>query len=281
MHAKGILLSGTFQPTPEAAKLTRAPHANRPSTPVWVRFSDSSGLPAVNDNDPQLASPRGLAIRFHLAEHVHTDIIAHSTDAFPARTAEEFLEFLRSVYASFVPNAPKPSPVEVFLGSHPAALNFVQTPKPFPASFARESHFARTPLRFTNAEGHNQFGRFRIRPTEGDQFLDATEAAAKSGSYLFDEITERIATNPIKLEIFVQIAKEGDVVDDSTAQWPEDREHVHFGTVTLTAIVPNNPAEQRHVIFDPIPRVDGIESAGDPLLDHRADLYLLSGRRRR
>src|SRR5262245_16888182 len=58
-HAKGLMCSGTFTPSPEAAKLTRAPHAARPSTPVVVRFSDSSGLPAVADNDPQLASPRG------------------------------------------------------------------------------------------------------------------------------------------------------------------------------------------------------------------------------
>ena len=39
--------------------------------------------------------------------------------------------------------------------------------------------------------------------------------------------------------------------------------------------------ERRKIIFDPLPRVDGIDSAGDPLTDVRADLYLLSGRRRR
>ncbi len=44
---KGLMCSGTFTPSPEAAKLTRAPHANRPSTPVTVRFSDSTGLPTI------------------------------------------------------------------------------------------------------------------------------------------------------------------------------------------------------------------------------------------
>jgi catalase len=39
--------------------------------------------------------------------------------------------------------------------------------------------------------------------------------------------------------------------------------------------------EQRKIIFDPLPRVDGIDSSGDPLTQVRADLYLLSGRRRR
>jgi catalase len=39
--------------------------------------------------------------------------------------------------------------------------------------------------------------------------------------------------------------------------------------------------ERRHIIFDPIPRVDGSESSDDPLTEVRADLSLLSGRRRR
>jgi hypothetical protein len=39
--------------------------------------------------------------------------------------------------------------------------------------------------------------------------------------------------------------------------------------------------ERRKIIFDPIPRVNGIDSAGDPLTALRSELYLLSGRRRR
>jgi hypothetical protein len=33
--------------------------------------------------------------------------------------------------------------------------------------------------------------------------------------------------------------------------------------------------------FDPIPRVDGIEASADPLFEPRANIYLMSGRRRR
>src|SRR5215467_3111658 len=72
-HAKGILLTGVFTPSSDAVSLTRAPHLQRPSTPVTVRFSDFAGVPTVPDNDPQAASPRGCAIRFHLAAHVHTE----------------------------------------------------------------------------------------------------------------------------------------------------------------------------------------------------------------
>src|ERR1700740_3475363 len=98
-HAKGLMCAGTFTPSKEAANLTRAPHANRPSTPVTVRYSDSTGLPTIPDNDPARSGPRGIAVRFHLADHVHTDIVAHSTNGFPVPTGEEFLAFLRAAAA--------------------------------------------------------------------------------------------------------------------------------------------------------------------------------------
>jgi len=38
---------------------------------------------------------------------------------------------------------------------------------------------------------------------------------------------------------------------------------------------------EQHIIFDPIPRVDGIEASADPLFEPRANIYLMTGRRRR
>ena len=279
VHAKGILLSGVFTPSPGGSSLTRAPHLHRQSTPVSVRFSDFAGVPTIPDNDPD-ASPRGIGIRFHLAEHVHTDIIGHSVDGFPTHTAEEFVEFLRAARASG-PAAPKPSPIELFLGTHPAALEFVQVPKPFPSSFAKESFYAVNAYKFTNQSDEGQYGRYRMRPDGGSDYLSAEAAAAKPASFLFDEIKERLAKGPVTLHIVVQLAAAGDVVDNSTVHWPEDRQQVEFGSIELTGAVPDNEAEQRRIIFDPIPRVDGIDPSADPLLNPRADVYLMSGRRRR
>jgi catalase len=213
-----------------------------------------------------------LAIRFHLGEHVHTDIIGHSVDGFPVRTPEEFLEFLRAAHAG--------APIQAFLAAHPAALAFVQAPKPIPTSFARESYFTVTAFKFTAEDGSTRFGRFRVRPEGGNDYLDAAAAAAKSANFLMDEIAERVSKGPVKLNIVVQLAASGDTVDDATAHWPEDRPQADFGTLALTAIAPDDN-EHRKIIFDPIPRVDGIDSSGDPLLEARAAVYLASGRRRR
>lgn len=278
-HAKGILLSGEFTPSPGAGLLTSAPHLQRASTPVTVRFSDGGGIPAIPDNDPN-ASPRGMAIRFHLGEHVHTDIIAHSVDGFPVRTAEELAEFLRAARASG-PDAAHPTPIESFLGSHPAALRFIQAPKPVPVSFAKESFFGVNAYKFTNADGVGCFGRYRIRPDGGGAYLSDDAAKAQSLNFLFDEIKERLAKGLAKIQIAVQLAAAGDIVDDSTIHWPDDRPETPFGTLHLHAVIANNDAEQQRIIFDPVPRVDGIDPSGDPLIEARANIYLTSGRRRR
>jgi catalase len=278
-HAKGIMLTGTFKPSAEAATLTKAPHIMRESTPVTVRFSDSTGIPLVPDNDPN-ANPRGFAIRFNLAEHVHTDIVGHSTDGFPTRTGQEFLELLKALATSDPKNLAG-SPLEAFLGSHPKALAFVQAPKPAPSSFARESYFGVTAMKFTNKDGVSRFGRYRIVPEAGNDHLDDAAAAAKSANYLMDEIAERVGKEPVKFRILVQLANDGDVVNDATIHWPEDRKLLELGTFALTAPVADLAHEQKQIIFDPIPRVEGIEPSNDPLLELRAAIYLLSGRRRR
>lgn len=278
-HAKGLLLTGTFTPSPDASALTAAPHITHPSTPVFARFSNSTGLPLMPDNDPN-ANPRGLAIRFQLAEHVHTDIISHSTDGFPTRTGAEFLEFLQAVVATD-PSKPHPTPIETFLGSHPAALAFVQAPKPNPVSFAQENYFGVTAFRFTNGQGESKFGRYRIVPEAGTEYLSDEGAKSRDANYLFDELRTRVAKAPIRFRILVQVAASSDVVDDATIHWPEDRPLVELGIVALTSVLADSDHEQKQIISDPIPRVGGIEASDDPLLELRAAIYLLSGRRRR
>jgi catalase len=280
VHAKGAMCLGTFTPSPAAATLTRAPHATRPTTPVLVRFSDFAGVPMVPDNDPNGASPRGIGIRFQLGEHVHTDIVGHSANGFPTRTGEEFLEFVRAIMASN-PNGPHPTPIEAFVGSHPGALRFVQMPKPFPTSFARESFFAVNAFKFTNAGGSSRYGRIQILPAAGNEYLDAEAAAKQTPNFLFDELSARLAKEPIKLRVVVQLAEAGDNVADATVSWPDSRTLLDFGTITVTARADDADPEIRKVIFDPIPRVEGMDPSDDPLIAVRAAIYLLSGRRRR
>jgi catalase len=78
----------------------------------------------------------------------------------------------------------------------------------------------------------------------------------------------------------VQLAGEGDEMADASITWPAGRPEVSFGTITLTGRAKDDPETQK-IIFDPVPRVDGIDSSGDPLTEVRSAIYLLSGWRRR
>jgi catalase len=221
-----------------------------------------------------------MAIRFHLAEHFHTDIVAHSHNGFPARTGEEFLEFLQAVAASG-PDCPNPPPIVAFLAAHPAARKFVEAPKPIPTSYAQQSYFAITAFKFSNANGESRFGRFRIRPEAGTAFLTSEQASKKTADFLAAELSERLAKGSLRFRVAVQLADSGDDATDATTPWPESRPEVEFGDIVITGRVDELAPERRKIIFDPLPRVDGIDSAGDPLTEVRSDLYLASGRRRR
>lgn len=158
----------------------------------------------------------------------------------------------------------------------------MQLPKPFPVSFSTQHFFSVNAFKLVDAEGKLTFVRYRIVPLAGFKALSPEEAKEESENYLFEELPKLLEAGPMVYKLAVQIAEEGDVTDDCCEHWPEDRKVVDLGTISLKGLVENDAAEQKHIIFDPIPRdVPGVEASADPLLDVRAAIYLLSGKERR
>ncbi|OBT60662.1 hypothetical protein VE03_09931 [Pseudogymnoascus sp. 23342-1-I1] len=284
-HAKGHVLTGTFTPTEKAAKLSSAPHFALPSTPLLARFSTSTGLPAIPDTDPN-ALPHGFAIRFQLPDRdgrrVHTDIISHSTPTFPTRTGAEFLELLTAIGASST-STESPNPAEKFLGSHPAAHYHVTNPPPVTGSYATDTFYGVNAFYLIDADGKKTAIRYRIVPSSSPTTLSAEELKAKPDNFLRTDLESRIGAGPLVFSLVAQVAASGDLTDDATALWPEDREIVELGKIELDALLDEEEGgkEQKCVIFDPIPRIEGVEESDDPLLELRAAIYLISGRERR
>jgi catalase len=94
-------------------------------------------------------------------------------------------------------------------------------------------------------------------------------------------MSERLTRGPVVFRVLVQLAEPGDNVTDATSLWPETRTALEFGVLTIPERVDELAPERRKMIFDPLLRVDGIDSAGDPITAIRSDIYLASGRRRR
>jgi catalase len=223
-------------------------------------------------------------VRFQLppvdGKRKHTDIIGHSTPHFPVQTGADFIAFLKALGGSPA-GTPSPTPIEQFLGSHPAALRFVQAPKPFPVSMATEQFFALNAFKFIAEDGKETNIRYQVLPELGHQTITNEEAASKSENYLFEEIVERVKAGPISFKLVAQIGEDGDPTDDITEEWPESRKIVQLGTIKINSVVEDSLKEQKVTIMDPIPRVEGIEPSADPILEFRAALYLISGRERR
>ncbi|KAK2044031.1 heme-dependent catalase [Colletotrichum somersetense] len=273
-HAKGVLLRGVFRPTSTAARLSRAQHFTNPETPAIARFSSSTGMPNLPDTESN-GNPRGLAVRFQLADYprrIHTDIVAHSTPFFPAPNGEEALAFFQSVASGNT---------DAYVASHRAALAFVQAPKPTPASFGRETYYSVNAFKMIAADGKETYVRYRWLPVRGEEYLEVEEVKSKPDNFLFDGVSEVLREGPIEFKLLVQVAGDDDVTDDCTIHWSTEREILDLGKLSLIELVENDPAAQKNIIFDPIPRVDGVSPSEDPLLQVRAGVYLISGRERR
>lgn len=277
-HAKGIMAEGTFKPSAEAAGISKAPHLQGAASPVLVRFSNATGVPTIPDASGN-SMPKGMAIRFTLPDGGITDIVAISVNGFPAATPEDFLGLLNAIAASG-PDVASPKPVEQFLASHPAAMKFVSTPKPAPVSFATESFFGVNAFAFTNAKGETQYGRYRIMPVSGTQFLTDAETAKQAPNYLMDELPARLGKQEAKYRIVLQLAAPGDNVDDPTAVWPDDRKQVELGVLTLKSAVANSQEAERTIMFNPLVLPDGIAPSNDPVLLARPGAYAVSYGRR-
>ena len=222
----------------------------------------------------------GLQYRFNLAEHVHTDIVSHSTDGFPTHDGEQFLAFLRAALRKRTRCSLSKADRTISRVASRCAGISCRHPSLSHSSFARETYFGVTAFAFTSAKGQSKFGRYRIVPVRGNDYLTNEQVTRLSPNYHYDELGRRVRKGPIRFVILVQVAAGGDVTDDATVHWPEDREIIEFGHIELTDVLEDSLAQQKHIIFDPIPRVDGIEPSADPLLELRAAIYLLSGRER-
>ncbi|GAA4021721.1 catalase family peroxidase [Actimicrobium antarcticum] len=276
-HAKGIVLTGSFTPSASAATLSKAPHFLQ-TVPVTVRFSNPTGIPTLPDASPN-ASPHGIAIRFQLPEGAVTDIVSISYNGFPVATPEDFLLFLNAV-ASTKPDSPKPTPVEQFLATHPAAMKFVSTPKPAPVSFSTLAFYGVNAFQFTNAKGQTEYARYRIEPLDGMKALTPEQASAAAPNYLMDELPTRVAKGPVKFRISAQIAAKGDSINDGTAVWPDDRPQIELGILSLDKMSPDSAAAEKLLAFNPLLLTDGIAPSADPVLLSRPIAYSVSVVRR-
>jgi catalase len=264
VHAKGVVVTGTFRPSVSAAAITTAPHLQKGVGTVTIigRFSNFTGFPDISDKDPN-ASPRGMAVRFILPDGTATDIVNHSFNGFPTSTSAEFAVLLRAIGASG-PDAPHPNLLEQFLATHPIAKTFLTTQNPPPVSWGTTAYFGVNSFKFTNAEGASCFVRYQFIPLAGEAYLDAQQIAAADSNYLSRELEARLEKRPIEFRWQAQIATSADDILDPAKAWPADRQVVELGILNFTRTLPGEQVSQ-NLQFQPGAVTAGIETADDML----------------
>jgi catalase len=273
VHAKGIMAVGTFEPSAEAATLTKAKVFAGKSMPVLVRFSDFTGIPNIPDNIGD-ANPRGFALKFSLPDGSNADVVTHSFNGFPTATTEEFRQLLLTIGASG-PGAAKPTQLDAFLGAHPIAKTFLTTQKPPAVSYATLSYFGVNAFAYTAANGRKAFVRYRFVPQAGEAFVPAADLPGKGPNYLQEELPQRLAKGPVVFDWYAQIAEAADVIGDPSIAWPEGRRLVKLGTIRIDRLAPDQAATSKATMFRPLNVPDGIAPA-DPMLGIRQAAYPLS-----
>ena len=276
-HAQGVVVEGSFTPTPEAAGLSSAAIFAGKAVPVTVRFSDATGLANLADG-ADAANPHGMAIRFRPEGATYVDVVIISLPYFPVATGEEFAQLLQAASESG-PDAPKPTKIEQFIAAHPAAAKAgadVRTP----TSFARETYNGVDAFIFVNAKGERQPFRFQFQPVAGAEHMEKEAAAKMAPDFLRAELPARLAKEKVQFRVMAQLANPGDQTKDPTQPWPSDRRMVDMGTITLTQAVADQEAAQRGLRFLPNHLQPGIEVSDDPLVDARVRSYVISFGRR-
>lgn len=273
LHAKGVICAATFTATQEASRLTRAGHMTGEPIPTTARLSNGAGDPTVPDYAPDV---RGLATAFRLPDGTRTDILAQTLPHYAFPDERGFLDALA---------ISKPSPSALlklpgFASRYPRAV--AELPKVNKilgrrASFAARNYYPFHAFKWIDVEGRERFVRYTWLPTVDEPDIPKAESKRRGADYLFDELSERLAREPVRMQLEVQIAGDDDDVDDPSSIWPDERERVIVGTLEITAI--DRDADDG-IVMDPMRLVDGIEPSRDPVLLYRPPVYSLSHERR-
>ena len=214
-HTKGICLSGSFTPSADAPKLSKAPHFAK-EVPITARFSLGGGNPKAPDNAQD--NVRGLAVKFDLGNGASTDIVTISAPVFFVQTPELFVEFLKTIGSG------DKDKIKAFFAAHPESTrqNAWLISHPVPASYAGVGYWGVHAFTFTNAAGEATLGQIQADPGGGRARAHARRGESKGPDFYAGELKERLAKGPVVFDLTAIMGKQGDPTNDPTLRWDEE-----------------------------------------------------------
>lgn len=274
-HTKGFCMTGTFTPSADAPKLSKAPHFAK-QVPIRARFSLGGGNPQAPDNAHD--NVRGFAIKFDLGGGATTDLVTISAPIFFVQTPALFVEFLQTVASG------DKDKLNAFFAAHPESTrqNAWLISHPLPASYATVGYWGVHAFTFTNAAGEQTLVKYKLVPEAGEIGLTPDEAKAKGPDFYEAEFKERIAKGPVVFDLKAIMGKTGDPTNDPTLRWDDEdnRPTTDLGKISIDALAPQATCDAG--IFLPGNVVDGVAGpTNDPVFAARSPAYTVSFTRRK
>jgi catalase len=273
-HAFGRFYAGTFTATPAAKTLSRAAHFQGTPVPVTARLSGASGDPSKKPSNVV-----AMATKFYLPDGTTTDLIGITLPAFFARTPEEFLAFAEAHTADPATGQTDLAKLKAFMMTHPnggRVLLLLQN-QPAVVSFAQVSYRPLHTYHFVNAAGVGRWARYHWEPVAGVAGQPLEQLEKQPHDYLYGELEGRLRTGPVAFRLELELAQEGDLVDDPSVMWPEGRERVVVGRLELFRPITEAEIGDPVMMHDPSLVTDGIEvSPDDQIIAARRGAYLVS-----
>jgi catalase len=278
-HAKGVCIAGSFESNGQGTRLSRAVVFQAGRTPVVGRFAIAVGKPEAADG-PQAVRSMALSFRPPHGEEWRTGM--NNIPVFVVSTPQAFYEQLLASRPDPATGKPDPAARKAFLAGHPETVRALQaiTAKPFSTGFANASYNSLDAFRFIDAAGVSTPVRWSMVAVEPFEPEKPDQTAVTDKNYLFDDVIAQIGRGPLQWHLVVTIGRPDDPTNDATVAWPDDRDRVDVGTLTIDHIEGEAPGNCRDINFDPLVLPSGIATSDDPLLSARSGAYSESFTRR-
>jgi catalase len=278
-HAKGVGVRGFFDSNGQATRLSKAVVFRTGRVPVIGRFSFGGGDPHVSDSPDAV---RGLGLQFSLPDGEEWRTAMINLPVFPFNTPQAFYDNL--VASKPDPNTHKPDPgkVSAFAASYPEfvqAIKIIQSHE-VSSGFDNSAYNSLNAFRFIEAGGTSTPVRWTMAPVQPFAPANASGAPQGARNYLFDALIANILQHPLQWRLILTVGQTGDRTDDASIPWPEGREQVDAGTLTLDSVESEETSPARDINFDPMVLPTGIVPSDDPLLSARSAVYSQSFTRR-
>jgi len=278
-HAKGVGVSGYFESNGEGARLSKAVVFRPGRVAVIGRFSFGGGDPSVADAPTMV---RGLGLLFWLPDGEEWRTAMVNLPVFPFQTPQDFYDNLVASQPDPKTGKPDPEKMAAFAASHPAtvrALGIIQSHAPS-SGFDNTAFNSLNAFRFIDAAGKSIPVRWTLAPVQPFAAASAAATAQTDKNYMFDALIASILQHPLQWHLIITIGQPGDPTNDATLAWPDGREQLDVGTLTLDHIESEETSPARDINFDPLVLPSGMAPSDDPLLSARSAIYSQSFTRR-